>query len=284
MTPTLTVSATTLDFGTTQEKVEKTFTVKSNVSTTVSVSLSDNEAGVFTITQSPTTLTANSTTTIAVEMKATEAGSYSATLTITAGELNKTVALTGVWEEKQPEQQPENWQAENFNAYHEGDEMPLGWNAEGWAIGEPFLLDTPAVTTTSGGTLITPIFTVTDNQGLQFSFSKTAVGWMSYSSKMNISYSTDKEQWTLAVTYDKTEADGIKTIALPTAGSYYMRFEVNDRTYLDDFLVVDVPTTGIERTTKSVAGMDEMYNLSGQRLSQKTKGLIIVNGKKTIVK
>ena len=284
ITPTL-FATESLDFGTIQEATEKSIIVRSNVATSVTMELSGEGAEAFTLVDAPTSLVADNATSVSIKMEAAAAGTYQATLIVTAGKLIKTVALTGVWEEKQPEQQPENWKGEDFNAYREGDTMPMGWAADGWAIGEPFRLNTPAVVTTSGGTLITPVFEVTGNQALQFYFDKTAIGWSGYDSKLVISYSTDKEVWTETATYDKNESDGTKKVVLPAAGSYFVRFVANDRTYLDDFLVVDHTETGIA----DVRGQKEdtrsgAYNLQGQRVAQAAKGLYIQNGKKFIEK
>lgn len=295
--PTLSVSATSLDFGTVTSETVKTFTVKSNVTTEAAFEITGDDAGIFSLEECPHTLIAGMTTTIAVKMKATEAGLYTAKLTVTAGELSKEVALSGTWEVNVIEPDvPTDWTGEDFNAYHEDDPMPAGWTVEGgWHIGEPFMLDTPAVVitdTSEGGTLITPFFNAKSNQALHFYFSKTAVGWMYYSSKMEISYSTDKTNWTVVATYNKYEADGVKTIDLPAAGSYYVRFVTNDRTYLDDFLLVNIPSTGIDvvhrSSTSEAAESSELstmhssvYDLQGRRVTNsQTHGILIYKGKK----
>lgn len=282
--PTLSLSATSIDFGTTQTAITSGITVRSNFTTTVSFALSGDSADAFSIKENPTTLTANTQASVTIEMNAAEAGSYSALLTITAGELTKTVELTGIWEEKQPDQQPENWKGEDFNAYNEDDEMPMGWVADGWSIGEPFMLDTPAlVVGQGGGTLTTPIFEVTDKEALQFYFSKTAIGWMSYASKLIISWSTDKEEWTEIANYDKTEEDGVKVVELPAAGSYYVRFVANDRTYLDDFQIIDNPNTNIKNISNSALSRDNRtYQLDG-RLSTIVGKHIVIKGKKKYI-
>lgn len=284
--PTLTVSATSLDFGTVSSETVKTFTVKSNVTTEASFSITGDDASIFSTEEFPQTIIAGLTTTIAVKMKATEGGQYAATLTITAGELSKTVALSGIWEVKTVDPDvPTDWTGEDFDDYKENDPMPSGWTVEGgWHIGEPFMLDTPAVVitdTSEGGTLITPFFNAKDNQALQFYFSKTAIGWNSFSSKLEVSYSTDKTNWTVAATYDKYEADGVKTIDLPAAGSYFVRFVTNDRTYLDDFLLVDSTSTGISATLNDKAQNDDCYDLQGRRVgNSQAHGVYIYKGKK----
>lgn len=283
ITPTLFATAS-LDFGTIQDATTKNIIVKSNVATSVTMALTGDGAEAFTLVDAPTSLVADNATSVNIKMEAAAAGIYQATLIVTAGKLVKTVALTGVWEEKQPDQQPENWKGENFDGYKEGDAMPMGWVADGWAIGEPFMLETPAVVTFNGGTLTTPVFEVTDGQALQFYFTKTAIGW-GYGSRLIISYSADKEVWTEAASYDKTEDDGTKKVALPAAGSYYVRFVANDRTYLDDFQVADHAEAGIAgvRGRKEDDGSGA-YNLQGQRVAQPAKGVYIQNGKKFVKK
>ena len=286
--PTLSVSATSLDFGTVKQETEKTFTVRSNTTTEASFAISGDDAGVFSLKDCPQSLIAGMTTIIAVTMKATEAGDYSATLTITAGELSKTVSLNGTWEVEVIEPDvPTDWKGEDFNAYKEGDPMPAGWTVEGgWQIGEPFMLDTPAAVTFEEGTLITPFFNASSNQALQFYFSKTAIGWMYYTSKMEISYSNDKTNWTVAATYDKYEDDGIKTIALPTAGSYFVRFVANDRTYLDDFLLIEVPGTAVQYVALPTQHTEQpAYDLQGRPVTNdRTHGVYIYKGKNKIKK
>ena len=280
--PLLSISTGSIDFGTIQVATTKTVVIKSNVTTAVTLTLSGEGAEAFTIKDAPTILTANTPTNVTIEFKGTTAATHTAKLDIATSEQEKTVILTGTWEEAPADIQPTDWKGEDFNTYHEGDEMPIGWKAEGWGIGEPFLLDTPAVITTSGGTLTTPVFEAASNQSLQFYFSKTAIGWLSYGSKMEISWSADKEQWHVLATYDKTESDGTKTIALPATGSCYVRFVVNDRTYLDDFEVIGGDTTGIEEMKRQKAeGRSEAYNLGGQRISNsRVKNIYIQHGKK----
>ena len=283
--PTLNVSATAIDFGTTQAELTQSITVTSNVTTNVAMTLSGEGAAAFSLVDAPSSLTANTPATVNIKMSATAAGTYTATLTITAGTLSKKVVLTGIWEEQQPDVQPENWKGENFDGYKEDDAMPMGWMADGWSITEPFLLDNPPVVqTTTGGTLRTPVFEVTANQALQFFFQKSYGGW-GYDSKLVVSYSTDKEQWTEAAAYDKNEADGTKKVALPAAGSYYVRFVANDRTYLDDFLVVDNTETSISNLNPSFSYREGVsYDFRGQRVQPMANGLYIINGKKVIKK
>jgi len=293
--PELIVTKTTVDFGSIQAENTQTLAVRSNVNTNVSFAISGDGAEAFSLVDAPASLVANSPAAVNIKMSATTAGTYTATLTVTAGTLSKKVVLTGVWEEPLPEPQPENWKGENFDGYKEGDAMPMGWTAEGWEIAESFLLDNvPVVQTNNGGTLRTPVFEVTAHQALQFFFQKSYSGW-SYDSKLVVSYSTDKVQWTEAAAYDKDEANGTKKVALPAAGSYYVRFVANDRTYLDDFLVVDNTETGISDLTPSqrhtLTGStlspseEATYNLCGQRLGTMANGQIhIVKGKKFIKK
>jgi hypothetical protein len=277
--PELTVSATIVDFGTSQTAVTKTITVKSNVATNVSMELSGDGASAFSIKDAPTSLTAYTPASVNIVMEAQKADTCAATLTITAGELTKMVALMGIWEEKQPAPQPENWKGENFNTYQEGDELPMGWEADGWEIGTPSLMDTPVIAASAdGGTLITPVFAVTGNQALQFNFQKSLAYWES-SSRLDVSYSTNKEQWTAAVSYGDSEENGVKKVPLPAAGTYYVRFIANTRTYLDDFEVVDIIDDGIALTKMQLQEANgAIFNLHGQRISQPTKGLFIQNG------
>jgi len=48
--------------------------------------------------------------------------------------------------------------------------------------------------------------------------------------------------------------------------------------------VFDNEATGIKSVVGPEAKAEGVYNLSGQRVSQPTKGIYIVNGKKTIMK
>ena len=283
--PTLSVSTETLDFGTVQRETVKTFTVRSNITTEVAFSIDDNDAGIFQMKEFPNTIIAGETTTIAVKMNAQQEGQYAGVLTVTAGELSKTIALSGQWEVPTVTPGvPTDWKGEDFNGYKEDDPIPAGWTVEGdWHVGEPFLLDTPAAVITSGsGTMITPFFTVTSHQGLSFYFSKTAIGWNSYSSKIEVSYSNDMTEWTVAATYDKYESDGVKIIPLPTAGNFYVRFATNDRTYLDDIQVVDVTETGIGSVRADEADSGVSYDLQGRQTKGLRRGLYIQNGKKYI--
>ena len=72
---------------------------------------------------------------------------------------------------------------------------------------------------------------------------------------------------------------------LPAAGSYYVRFVANDRTYLDDFLVVDNTETSISNLNPSFSYREGVsYDLRGQRVQPMANGLYIINGKKVIKK
>ena len=51
-----------------------------------------------------------------------------------------------------------------------------------------------------------------------------------------------------------------------------------------DFLGFDDETTGIEAVEQAVKADNQYFNLAGQRVTQPTKGLYIVNGKKVIIK
>ncbi len=293
VTPTLTASVEMLDFKTIHEDSIMTFDIKSNVETAISFDITGDSAKAFALVDAPTTLNAYKNTAVNVRMSAEEAGQYEALLTITAGELTATVALKGIWEIKEPEPEdttiieiPDsvNWTGETFVGYHENDEMPEGWETDGWYIGEPFLLDTPAAVTLSSGTLITPAFTVAEGGELQFFFSKTAIGWNSFSSKLEVSFSTDKKEWTSVASYDKYEDDGNKAITFDKAGTYWVRFVANDRTYLNDFKVVTPEVSGIMPTNIKAAKTNDAVDLLGRRITTNAAGLLIVNGKKILRK
>ena len=51
-----------------------------------------------------------------------------------------------------------------------------------------------------------------------------------------------------------------------------------------DFLGFDDEPTGIEAVEQAVKADNQYFNLAGQRVTQPTKGLYIVNGKKVIIK
>ena len=293
VTPTLTASVEMLDFKTRQTDSIMTFNVKSNVETAVSFDITGDSAQVFTLVDAPTTLKAYKNTQVNVRMSAEEAGQYEGLLTITAGELTATVALKGVWDIKEPEPEdtttveiPDsaNWTGETFVGYHEYDDMPSGWETDGWYIGEPILLDTPAVITMEGGTLITPAFTVAEGGELQFFFSKTAIGWNSFTSKLEISYSRDKKEWTPVASYDKYEDNGNKTITFAEAGIYWVRFVADTRTYLNDFKVVTSDVTAITTTNSRTEKHSGTVDLLGRRITTNAAGLLIVNGKKILRK
>lgn len=287
VTPSLTASVTSLDFGTLEEKGTQAFTVSSNVATTVSFAITGRDAQVFEIVEAPTVLSSGQSATVSVRMSAEVAGAYEATLTVTAGELGADIALKGIWEVKEPDEtelETADWEGETFVGYHENDAMPTGWVADGWYIGEPIMLDTPAAVTFDGGTLITPLFEVVDGGTLHFFFSKTAIGWNGYTNKMVISHSTDKKNWTDVAEYDKYEADGIKTVALPESGRYYVRFVTNSRTYLNDFKVLAPEATAVKTIErKQIIHLPFAYDLQGRKTVNQ-RGMLIGNGKKILRK
>lgn len=90
--PTLTVSESDIDFGKVNAAAEKTFTVKSNVDTDVTVTIDGDN--VFTV-DAPATLKANQAATVTVKMNATANGEYAAVVTVKAGELTETVNVAG---------------------------------------------------------------------------------------------------------------------------------------------------------------------------------------------
>ena len=50
------------------------------------------------------------------------------------------------------------------------------------------------------------------------------------------------------------------------------------------FVVNGEEATGIVRADGSVETLDEVYTISGVRVNKPTRGLYIINGKKTVIK
>ena len=280
--PTLSMSEEQLDFGTVASDAMLTFTIQSNVTTAVGFDITGSGADAFTLVDAPATLQAGTPATVKVAFSAATPGDYTATLTATADELRQTLTLKGTREQTTPtpEPQPADWRGENFDSYHEYDPLPDGWTADGWYIGEPFLLDTPAAVTIEGGTLITPLFQVAQDEQLQFFFSKTAVGWNSYANQLEISLSSDNAHWTPVATFDKSEPDGMKTIAFPSPGIYCVRFVADARTYLDDFLLLATEASAIGSPTAARLPAREAYSLLGRKATGGQKGIVVQQGKK----
>ena len=77
------------------------------------------------------------------------------------------------------------------------------------------------------------------------------------------------------------------TTTAPAAGIVYIdKSNVNTGSGAPSFLTIGNETTGINSIENGTLKIEngEVYNLAGQRVSQPTKGLYIVNGKKVIIK
>lgn len=278
--PELTVSTSLLVFGLTDEAKTETITVQSNVATAVSFAITGDGASAFELVDAPATLQKNTVTSINVRFDALAPGDYSATLTITAGELTKKVTLAATWQEKELSD-PSDWTAEDFTGL---SEIPEGWTNDGWEIDDWWLDTAPALK--GQGTLITPWFSISEAQVLQYYFQKGLS--YSWNSSFAVEYTSDNTHWTRVEAlsfqgsgYDMP--DGVNTINFPGEGNYRVRFIANTTTYLDNFEVVTSETTGIRSLTVDNGSQDVMYNLNGQRLTG-AKGIVVIKGKKLILK
>lgn len=234
--PELTVSTERLDFGTLSAPATLSFTVKSNVTTSVAFDITGSDHDAFEVVSAPTTLAAGVAKRVEVKMNAPEPGDYKATLKVTAGELTKKITLVGVWEEKTVDpSMPSDWKGENFDNL---DEIPADWTiADGasWTIDDWWTDSNPALKGFSGF-ICTPMFTIANGQTLEFYFQKgMSYGW---SSKCVVYISTDKEEWTEVAHYDQYTDNGTKTVAFPAPGNYYLGLDVNAVSYFDDFKIV----------------------------------------------
>lgn len=280
----LTVSTEQIDFGTLSTEGTQSFTLQSNVTTSVSFAVTGSDHDAFEVVDAPATLAAGVQNTVKVKMNAPEPGDYRATLVITAGEQTKRIVLTGTWEEKgdNPDtpDTPTGWTGEDFAGL---DAIPAAWTlGEGadWSIDDWWLDSAPALKGFSGS-ICTPMFTIGENQGLEFYFQKgMSYGW---SSKCVVSYSTDKKSWTEAESYDQYTDNGTKTISFPEPGNYYLMLDLNAISYFDDFKVVELVSTGVSQI-ENRPSVDHCYDLQGRRLAPSAvkKGLFIVNGEKVM--
>ena len=283
VTTTLTVSTESIDFGKLSAEGSQSFTVKSNVTTSVSFTVTGSDSNAFQVVNAPTTLAANVVNTIEVKMNAPEPGDYQARLVITAGEQTKRITLTGTWEEKgnDPENPdtPAEWIGEDFTGLENiPDTWTIGEGAD-WTIDDWWLDTAPALKGFSGS-IITPLFTIGENQGMEFYFQKgMSYGW---GSKCTVSYSTDKTNWTVAESYDQYSEDGTKTITFPEPGNYYLKLDVNAISYFDDFKVVELISTGISQIENGKTVNRKAYDLQGRPVVNGQ--FIIVNGKKILNK
>lgn len=278
----LTVSTEAIDFDTVSKETTQTFTVKSNVTTSVSFTVTGSDHDVFEVTGAPATLAAGVENTVGVKMSAPEPGDYKATLVITAGEQTKRIALTGTWEEKSDDPDaPSDWTGEDFSGL---DDIPAEWTIADdadWTIDDWWLDTCPALKGFSGGILL-PMFTIGENQALEFYFQKgMSYGW---SSKCTISYSADKMRWTEVESYDQYSDNGTKTITFPEPGNYYVELRVNAVTYFDDFKIVNLTSTGINEIVNSKSSNSNCFDLQGRKWTKDSKGLCIENGKITLKK
>ena len=290
VTAELTVSTEAIDFGTVSEEATQTFNVKSNVTTSVSFTLTGTGADVFEVTDAPATLAAGEQNTVSVKMNASEPGDYEATLVVTAGELTKNITLTGTWEEKNDDPDtPSDWVGEDFTGL---DNIPAEWtigDGADWTIDDRWLDTAPALKGFSGE-IITPMFTIGGDQGMEFYFQKSMS--FDWSSKCIVSYSTDKTDWTVAETYDQYSDDGTKTITFPEPGNYYLQLSVNAIAYFDDFRIVELTATGINQIENSKLSNSKYSDLLGRQLSNskwsnsqiRNGQIIIVDGKKILRK
>lgn len=279
----LTVSTEAIGFGTVSSETTQTFTVKSNVTTSVSFAVTGTGADAFEVTDAPVSLAAGVQNTIGVTMSATEPGDYEATLVITAGEQEKRITLTGTWEEKSDDPDaPSDWTGEDFTGL---DEIPSDWtiadDAE-WTIDDWWLDTCPALKGFSGG-ILTPMFTIGEDQGLEFYFQK-GMTFDNWSSKCTVSYTTDKVRWTEVESYDQYSDNGTKTITFPEPGNYYLELRVNAIAYFDDFRIVELTTTGISEIVNRKSSSSKCFDLQGRQWSKASKGLCIENGKITLKK
>ena len=234
--PTLNVLPERLDFGTLTAAGTLSFTVRSNVTTSVAFSITGSDRDVFEVVDAPATLAANATKSVQVRMNAPEPGDYQATLRVTAGELTARVTLMGTWEEKAAEPDvPGDWTGEDFNSL---SEIPATWTVADdakWEI-DDWWVDTQPALKGYSGFICTPRFAIAQGQSLEFYFEKG----MSYSwgSQCTVYYSADKENWTEMESYDQYTDNGTKTITFPAEGSYYLGLWVNSVAYFDNFRIV----------------------------------------------
>ena len=284
----LTVSTEAIGFGTVSSETTQTFTVKSNVTTSVSFTLTGTGADAFEVADAPASLAADVQNTIGVTMNAPEPGDYEATLVITAGELTKSITLTGTWEEKNDDPDtPSDWTGEDFTGL---DDIPANWTIgddASWTI-DGWWVDTFPALKGFSGEITTPMFTIGDDQGLEFYFQK-GMTFDDWSSKCIVSYSTDKTNWTVAERYDQYSDDGTKTITFPEPGNYYLQLSVNAVAYFDDFRIVELTTTGlnqiVNRESENRKSVNRKYfDLQGRKAQIKNGQIIIVDGKKIFCK
>lgn len=108
------------------------------------------------------------------------------------------------------------------------------------------------------------------------------------SSAMTLSAASDDyENYVLAIENDKPVFKLIaKTSASMTAGQAYLHMPKRTGDAARSMRIVfDDETTGVADVRSKMSDVrGEYYNLSGQRVTQPTKGLYVVNGKKVIVK
>ncbi len=234
----LTLSADQLDFGTLSSEATQTFTVRSNVTTSVAFDITGSDHDAFTVTDAPATLPAGVTKTVSVKMSAEEPGDYKATLKITAGEQTKMVILTGTWEEQGDETDPSTpayWKGEDFTGL---TGIPAEWTigeGDSWEL-DDWWTDTAPALKGHSGFIATPAFTISEGQTMEFYFQKGVT--YTWNSKCTVYYSTDKKTWTEVETYDDSTDNGVKSIAFPATGKYWLGFSVNAVCYLDDFKIV----------------------------------------------
>ncbi len=268
VTTVLTVSTESIDFGTLSAEGSQSFTVKSNVTTSVSFRVTGSDSNAFEVINAPTTLAAGLEKTVEVKMNAPEPGDYQARLVITAGEQTKRITLTGTWEEKgdNPDtpDTPAEWTGEDFTGLNN---IPATWtigeDAE-WTIDDWWLDSAPALKGFSGS-IITPLFTIGDDQALEFYFQKgMSYGW---SSKCTVSYSSDKKNWTVVESYDQYSDNGTKTIAFPQPGNYYLKLDISAISYFDDFKIVKLTSTEIGQIDNRKSVDCKCYDLQGRRMA-----------------
>ena len=245
----LTLSADQLDYGTLSSEATQTFTVRSNVTTSVTFDITGSDHDAFIVADAPETLPAGVTKTVSVTMSATEPGDYKATLRVIAGEQTKKVTLMGTWEEKAPDTEtPADWKGEDFTGL---DDIPAEWTMAddaSWDI-DDWWTDTAPALKGHSGFICTPPFTIGEGQTMDFYFQKGMT--YTWSSQCTVYYSTDKESWTEVETYDNSTDNGVKSIAFPAPGKYWLGFSVNAICYLDNFIIA-VATTPTVPDVKAI--------------------------------
>lgn len=166
---------------------------------------------------------------------------------------------------------------ENF----EDDKLPESWTiGEKWTItsqsGNHYMQQNSVTDTTTA--IITPLLAVNEGEVMTFDAKRA---YATNAATLTVSYSLNKTDWTTVGSYELASLFDTYTLnAIPT-GDVYLKFEGRYVAIdnLAGFHISSTPTTVRPQTSDFRHHTSQSFDLLGRKTT-KTKGVVIINGKK----